>query len=526
MRFERGLEGNLGGNVRYRSIKGMIFTGVIIFLMAFYAGCGGRSDSAMRYEMERMLAQADRQQEQIKLKGNLSDDDVNTLAKAYNEIAAMAPAFAGPADIDNASEDKKQAWALGSLAISRIGSLYLNLGRFEQAYEQFKLVADNPTTSAQQKNAITSYMALALEKSGRHSDAAALYDSLASGYLSIIEPENPNMDALDAPLRATEMWALAQDQNRYFEKMAEAETYYKNLIDKYRGTLMESAAVGKLAAAYLKQSRPADAIEVLRTVRDSLGFVSPGVLLTIADIYMSRLRDFPNSEKTYNEFLERYSSNDKAPAARLGLALSLFEQTRYAEARRAAEGIERMPNVSQETGAQALYLTAVCYEKEDKWELARGQYEIVKTSFMGLDRSFEATLHIPDYYRQRGMTELADKAFDDAVRFIEKYAAENAANPVLASRAFGYLVRAYTEKGDYAEAAKQLAALHDRFPQLPEGKFAPLRLGEIYEKVLFDTAGAIGWLNTYIQENPGEKNLQDLINHVRDLESRLAKRAG
>jgi tetratricopeptide (TPR) repeat protein len=475
--------------------------------------------------MERDLIQADRLQDQLKMKNAaLAEIDLNRLIQVYQKIAAKSPALEGSGDIGQAPDEKKQAWAIGSLAISRIGTLYLDQKIYDKAFDSFKSVADNPTTTPTQKNAIVSYMALSLEKLGRYREASAIYDSLALGYLAIMTPENPNLDALDAPIKAAEMCMRSGDSDLYRDKMNRAETYYKSIINTHEGTLLEAAAIGKLSGAYLQQTRFADAIEILQTVLDdSSGFTSPTIFLTIADIYMNRLRDFRSAENTYRDFLKYYPKNENAPTAQLGLGLSLFEQTRYADARKAVQGIENIPRIKQNLVAQAFFLMALCYEKEDKWELAKVQFDLVQSSFIGTEHAFETALHVPAYYRNRGMTDLAKKAFESSVRYIEKYAEENIANPVASSKARGYLVRAYTENQDYINAADQLTILHNLFPQLPEGKLAPLRLGEIYETVIYDTTKAIDWLRIFVRENPEAANINDIKNHIQNLESRIGK---
>ena len=505
---------------------------ILLFLLSIFisalTGCGRQTDTSLRFEMERLLVKADRLQDRLKIKSAvLPANELNNLIAAYEEVAGKAPAIGSLAEIKRASEDKKQAWAIGSLAVTRIGTLYLNHKIYDKAFERFKSVADNPTTTPLERNAVISYMALALERLGRYQEAAALYDSLAGGYLAVLAPQNPNLDALDGPVKSAEMWMKAGYRNRYLEKMSQAEKYYRGIIGAHRGTLLEAAAIGKLSGAYLQQSKYHDAIEILQTVRDDIsGHISSSILMTIADIYLNRLRDFRSAERTYRDFLEFYPKHESAPLAQLGLGLSLFEQTKYAEARKAVQGIEKIPRIRQNTAAQAVFLVALCYEKEDKWELAKGQFDIVKSSFIGTNHAFEAALHVPGYYRSRGMTELAERAFESAVRYIEKYAGENTANPVSVSKALGYLVRAYTENGNYDEAVEQLAVLHGRFPRLPEGKLAPLRLGEIYETVIKDNAKAVEWLRIFVQENPDAENISDIENHIVELESRAGRTIG
>ena len=497
----------------------------ILLAATIMCGCGGASDTAVRFKMERMLVQADRLQEQMKLKGQmLSEKDLGTLIDAYAAISEQVAPPRNPEEAAIAPEEKKQAWALSSLAVTRIGSLYLDRRMYDKAYDHFKMAADNLSATLVQRNAVLIYMALSMQKMGQYDRAAGLYDTLAQEYINIVVPENPNLDALDAPLRAVEMWRLAGDRDRHDLAITEAREYYLNIMEKFNGSLTESAAIGKLSASYLQEHRFGEAIDLLKTVRDdSTGRVTPSVMLTIADIYMNRIRDLSNAERTYREFAEYYPDHEKAQEAYLGLGLSLYEQRKFEEARKAVSSIDKLRKVSQEYVAQAYFLAALCYEKEDKWELAKGQFDIVQSTFIGTEQGFEATLYVVDHYRRRGQSDLEQKAFNDAVNYINRYAEQNKANPGSVSKALGYLVRAYTESGDLEKAADRLAFLHDQYPQYPEGRFAPLRLGDIYENELGDTSKAIAWLKIFIDENPQAANLDEIKGHVGTLEARLGR---
>jgi tetratricopeptide (TPR) repeat protein len=496
---------------------------IVIASTASLVGCGRGGDIGLRFEMEKALSRADRLADQIRQKGkNISDEDLKTLVDAYEEIGSMIPAPKGPAEVQAASQERQQAWALSSLAATRIGILYMERKMYDKGYDYFKSVFDNPATSALQKNAVTAYMALGLDKMKRYPEAAALYDTLATNYLPLIAPDNPNMDALDAPMKAANVWKKAGDKDEYEAGMEKAREYYRKLAQDYEGTLMESAALGKSAASFIEQEKFPQAIEMLRKVPpDTSGHTSPAILLMIADIYLNDLNDYIGSEKTYREFVEYYPDHVRASAATLGIGLSLFEQGRYIPARKAVEGIEKMPRADQKSAAQANYLVALCYEKDDKWEFAKGQFEVVEAAYSGSNEAFEAALYVANHYRIGGNKEMAKKEFDDAVGYINEYVQKNESDPVDCSRALGYLVRAYTENGDMAKAAELLESLHASYPQLPEGKLAPLRLADINENIFHDPQKAATWLRIFINENPDAENINEVRNHLETLEAHL-----
>ncbi len=482
-----------------------------------------KPDLGLRFKMEKMLSEADHLADRIRQQSQrVSDDDLRKLVDAYSKISSMLPPPNNSAEVSNASAERQQAWALASLATTRVGTLYMENKMFERAYEGFKSVAENPATSALQRNAVKDYMAMALEQLKRYPEAAALYDTVAADYPSLIVPDNPNMDALEAPIKSARMWNSAGNNAKYLDGMDKAREYYGGLASEFKGSLMESAAYGKIAASYIEQQKFPQAISALRSVpADTSGHTSPAILLMIADLYMNNMRDYIGAENTYREFAQYYPKHPKIASATLGIGLSLYEQGKYSEARKAVDDIYRIPGADQKSVAQSYYLTGLCYENEDKWDFAKGEFDLVEASFPSSDEAFEAVLYVANHYRTAGNKELTQKAYGDAVEFINKIIVLNRTNPIDCARAEGYLVRAYTENGDIAKATDELIRLHQTYPLLPEGKLAPLRLADINENITHDTQKAIDWLKTYLRENPDAPNIDGIQTHIKALEAHL-----
>jgi tetratricopeptide (TPR) repeat protein len=517
----------IGGGVnRFHEFKSSIFLLIVsIWALLSLSGCGRKTDTALRFEMEKMMLGADRLSRELSIKGaSLSEEDLNTLVEAYHAITLKVSPARDSLEVSVASDAKKEAWALASLANTRIGILYLDLRLYDEAIYHFDAVINHLATSDLQKNAVLNYMARTNEKAMRFIEAAAFYDSLANGYRRVAVPDSPNLDALGAPIRAAEMWLTAGNSREFGKRLEKARDYYNDLIQEYPDSPLGSAATGKLAASYLREHKYAEAIEVLESTRDqNTGFISPNILMRIADIYMNNLKDFPKAEQTYRAFISSHPDNKQLGPAYLGLGLSLFKQRRFAESRRAVSDIEKLPLVSQEAVLEANYLIALCYDNEDRWELSKGQLDYIQGSFPGTDKAFEAALYTANRYRSTGQTELARKAFDDAEKYISRYVDQTGANTVSVSRAMGYLVRCYIEQEDYEKGSRILLQLYQNFPQLPEGRFAPLKLADLYENALHDTARAVSWLRTFVDNNPENADLENVKAHIRRLETATDK---
>lgn len=493
----------------------------IALMLILPGGCSRKTDSERRFEMEKLLTLADRSMEQSRSSSTrFSETDIKRFLDDYSKIAKMVRLPKEISEVERSTDNKRQLWALASLATTRVGNLYIESKEYDKAYEAFRTVAQCPATTPLQRNAIFGFMAIARELGKAYPEASALYDSLAIGYLDLIVPPSPNMDAMNAPLKAAEMWANAGNEANYNIGIKRAQEYYRGIMTKYDNTLVGAAAAGKLAACFLQQNSYLEAIAVLETVKDTTGNIAPNIMLMIADIYLNRMRDNKSAENTYREFGKAYPKSRDLAVARFGLGLSLFAQKRYAEARKTVDGIEKVPGATERDVAQAIYLTALCFESEDKWELAKGKYDFVQVSYPGTEQSYEAALHIPNYFRSKGQTELAKRAYEASVAYINKLAEQNKDDQTKSAKALGYLVRAYLDNNDNEKAAELLIQLHERYPKLPEGKLAPVRLADIYENSLYDSSKAIEWLKVFINENPNAPDLNQLQLHKQLLESK------
>ncbi len=481
--------------------------------------CSKKKDIETRFEIEKALNSADRLQEQFSIKSKtLSDNDFQEVLDAYLAVARMVAPPRDNSEVTNASSALRETWDLASKAQTRIANLYMERHNYEEAFNYFKTVADNPATNALQKNAITYYLAVSKEKSKKYVEAAAIYDSLSNGYIAVLKPEKPNLDALDAPLREAEMWYVTGDLDKFNQKMNSARDYYNNLIQKYPSSAIDQAASGKIIASYLKQNRFADAISAMKaSKKDSLGNISPSLMIMIADIYSKNLKDYASAESTYKEIIAKNPGSKVLGPAYMGLSLNLFLQNRFAEAREKAKELEGLPQASQQNVAEIYYLIALCLDKEGKWELARGQFDQIMATFPGSDKAYESALFVANHYKMRGETTLANKAFKDAEAYIKKYINPEISNVLMSARAIGYLVKCYLEQNDDKRAIESLKMLHDQFVQTPDGLLSSLKLADIYENVKHDSTSAISWLNTYIKDNPYGDDIDDVKAHIRAL---------
>jgi len=496
-------------------MKRAFILSVGLILVLAFSGCKGKSDAGLRFDMEKWLAQADELKQKMSEKDQpLTSAEYDSLFAAYGKVAKAAKAPADSIQIARASAEKRQAWTIAALAQTRIGLLHLEKRDFAKAYGSFKSVYDNPITTPIQRNAVKSYMAVAKEKARDYRAAAQLYAELAREYLPLIVPQNPNMDALGGMIKSAELYRKAGDIASFDSMLERAREYYGRLEKEYPGTQIANVAVGKRIAAYLQQDRFKEAIAALEITRiDSTGELPPQILLMIGDIQMNNLKEYSQAELTYRKFLKAYPSDPKSSAAKIALALSLYEQSRFAEARNALKDMEGR-QTNNPLSMEADYLTALCYEKEGQWDKALAKLNFIQATYPGSEKGFESALYIANYYKQKGDPKLSARAFSQAEEYIKKYCDPATSNPAVAARAQGYLVRCYLEMGNFQAAAAELKTLHEKFPKTTEGMFAPLKLADLYENVLHDEKQAAEWLRIFAEKNPDVDNIEQINAHI------------
>jgi TolA-binding protein len=491
-----------------------------LLAISILTGCGKKSDLAVRYEMEKKLNDADRLKTQVDIKGpNLSDDDFKSLVQAYQAVVDMVKLPTSAEQAAKASDEEKQAWQLALLGYTRIGLLYYDYKKdYNTTFDYFKKITDSPAAKPIQRGAAFNYMAVCRENDDQYKEAAAWYDSLAASYPQYIIPQNPNIDALNAPIKAAEMWQRLGNQQKYHAKLDDARAYYNRILKKYPGTPFEAAVLGKIVGSYLREDKFQQAVRILENTRsDSTGLLTPHVMMILADIYMNNLKDFPKAEKTYRQYIKNYPKEKEIGPMTMGLGLSLYEQGKYKSAREAIKNVEKLPNVRNNTVAEAYYLTALCYENENTWEKAIGQFDLVQATFPGTEKAFDAGLHVAEHYKSKGQTKLANQKYQETVDYIKKYANTETSNPATAAFAMGYLAKCYIEMHSLDNAIATLEQLHDKYPSSREGRLAPLKLADIYENTVKNKKKAAQWLQTFLDANPEAGQREAIQAHIKEL---------
>ncbi len=495
----------------------------VTIILGLFINCSEKSDLAIRYDMEKKLSETDKLQEQFAIKTDqLTDSELNQLISKYLEVAGMIDLPTDSAEVQKADAERKHTWELAMLAYTRIGALYYDHRKmYDKAYEYFEKIVNTPVSRPIQKGAALNYMASCREEAGSYEEAAAIYETLADSYPQYIIPENPNIDALNAPIKVAEMWQILGGEPKYFTKLEAARKYYDKLLPMHPGSPFEAAVMGKIVGTYLREDRYDEAVELLEDTRDEkTGLLSPRIMMILADLYMKNIKNYRKAEKAYRDFLKHYPDYSSAGQMTMGLGVALYEQGKYSQAREAIKDIEKIKGVRGSTVSESYFLTALCYEKEGSWGRALNQFNLIQATFAGTEKAFEAGLYVANYYRRNGKDKLADNKFNETIEYITKYTNPQTSNPLLAARAYGYLARAYTEMGNLEKTIETLETVFNQYPRSPEGRLAPLRIADLYENEQGKYQDAADWLRKFIDQNPGAADTVKIVAHIKELEGK------
>jgi TolA-binding protein len=367
-------------------------------------------DLQRQFAMEKAINDVNKLKERYNFSGGgLDETETAELKEIFKSITYMSPV--PPRDsaaLINSPEPLKISWQLAGLAYYNLGLLSMESKDYRGAFEYFGTLVDQYGFKQHQVRRAVFMQALALYKMDRYVEAIILYNRVAQDYA--LAPEsirNPNLDVLDSPLLAAKIYQDSENWRQFKNQISSAIEYYLDIISTYDGTPLADAAVGKLASAFLLGDLADSAVTVLEAVTDpETGKVPALIRLNIGSIQQNNLRDHRAAEQTFRRFIEDYSENRLAVSAQMGIGISLYYQKNYERARYELSLLDNYQYVSSSLIAEARYLTAVCFEEEDKWDRALGEYDFVWANHAASQMGIGIPLRIAEYYLKKDKAEL------------------------------------------------------------------------------------------------------------------------
>ncbi len=477
---------------------------------------------SQQFKMEKAIDRANRMKKQASFtEGRVDSEEYSNLNRAFEAVTAMAPV--PPADsvsIKNASAPLLTSWQMAGLALYNLGLLEIDQGNYDRAFEYFQRLIERYGFKPHQVQTALFMQAVARYRQDRFQEAVTLYNQVAQYYLSAaLSVYNPNLDALESPLTAAKILEDTDRSEKFRSQVHKAIDYYWNIINSYEGSPLADAAVGKLASAFLIGDLADSAVAALSLVKDeNTGRIPPLVQYNIAMIQQKNQEDYKGAEKSYRAFVKYYPDHPLAPSAMLGLGVTLYKREEYEKARQELSVLEKVQRVPFEIAAEGHYLTALCFEKEDKWQRAIGEFDYVWANYAISDKGMEGPIHKAEYYQEKGEKELAARAFEEAENDYRRLMDLYSARMDIAARTMSYLARCYVSQNRWEEAVETLTQAAGKFPRTPAGFSALPQAAEILTDKLNRPGDAARQLRTFLVLYPDIPQQTGIAAYIDSLE--------
>lgn len=493
-----------------------IIASIIVFVII---SCSQNNDLAVRFKMEKMVYNVSQLRKELTIKTEkLTGEELYTVVSEYQKIVNYIPAPVDSIEYNRASDDKKEALAIASLARIEIGLLYLEAGAYKKSYTYFYNVAHNPGTNGVQLNGIIGYLALLKSRMRQYNESAELYNEYAEGYLTILDPNKPDINAIDARLKAADMSKKLGNIEIYHEQLKDSRKYYQTIMESNPDTPIYNMAFGKIIASYIKEDDFRNAVDLIESTRNSNSrAIEPEFLLMMAGLFSNDIKDFNKSSSLYQEFIDTYPDHSQLAVACLGLGLSLYECGKYVKARETVDDIEKITDVKYSQVADAYYLKALCYEKEGKWPKALNQFNLLSATLPGSVKSFEAKLYIANRYANKNEVALSKRSFKQTEQYMRDFTSPNTSNTNLIAQSLFYIGKCFEDQNQFNKAIAILDSLYLKYPKNQYSKLALLKIVDLYEEKLNNNDKALNYLEMYLKSYPDTDNSDEVLSRINSL---------
>lgn len=223
-------------------------------------------------------------------------------------------------------------------------------------------------------------------------------------------------------------------------------------------------------------------------------------------------------ERDLKHLLAEYPETKIARLAHIALLEFFIANKKYKEAMDLTEAISKAYGADMEVLSTVQFLKGTIYEKEDRWDKAVGEFNILKEKYPATQLGMQIPIYIGKYYDSKGLDSEAREAYKDAARFYAKMEKEYAGK-VLGYTASLLLIQTYLSMKDYESAGGVLEnTLHNYASRLSFGQLLP-QVENIYVKNLNEPKKAIELYKYVISKTKDPRLIKFLNKKIENLEA-------
>jgi TolA-binding protein len=484
-----------------RARKGPSFLPVSVALIAvclmLVAGACGEREQNPRYAAEKSLFNARKTRDRL-LQGTVASEFIDQVVDEYRTI------------VNEYRGTMKQHEGLEEIVVTaqlELAELEFRARRLTDARNDFEEAAELaqgiPMARA---NAI--YSAAVIAELMEDSDTAIeLYKRFYREYLgreSLERTATMNTRYLITPLKLSELYLESGSETDSNEWLTAGKSTYGYLIENAADTAVVKEMHFNFLTCQLQGKEWQQALDTIRELRELYrGLADRNSLMYLeAKILHEGTNESQKALERYLELFEEFPDSREASIALLSAGNIEFSRRRYTEAKKLYQQlIDVFPNRSTEV-VEAEWQLALLAEEQDNWVDASLRYKSIYMKYSNTPQGLEAPLRIAENYKNKGETDAAKAAFNQAIEHFNGIIASQV-SPSVKVLAEKHLVRAYTEQGKWNEAAERLLELPDRYPDYIRFRENYLLAASIFERELGNSERAAEILHTCRTRYPG-----------------------
>jgi len=510
-----------------RTVSSRALTGAALLVLV--GGCTSFEGLATRYRAERMVWQAQREEQRLRIGTTRPDSAVILrIREAYQKPRrTFAPPFVPGAgrDVDRMRHDVARIVGMSELTAARYA---LTAGRADLTLESARWVSSiaGSDTSLQRQSDFATVTAMRALR--RYEEAVDLMRSMLDRYPPIappsLEQEDPILGVPDAIL---ELHEATDNAASVSNDQAFAVAYYRRLISRTPSPILESQVRARLSRTLLEMGDASAAFQevtalqqlVLRT--QSLRSLEPQILYTQARIRGIQ-KDYASALQMYDAVAKSYPSSPFAARGLLDAAvISERANDREGAVRRYRALMER-PKPDPEIAPVAAFRLAMVEDLRGNWEAAKQVLETIPVQFPKSRAAVEAPFAIVSHYTRTGQASAAKGALVRAVDTYRSMIAQDTSSVYTTVYRWN-LFRAYAALERWSDAMATVDVMAERdkgAPVTAEALFQGARIANAKE----DNARADRYLRLIVAEYPKYPGLPVVRKALEEREKAVRKK--
>lgn len=505
-----------------KSVRLLLATALLLLTILTIAGCTSYEAEGKRYQLEKMLYEANKRMETFSVKPELrTTSDFAYLVDGYRKVyRAFLDYFPDVADKDSLTESEFEAAYVAGRALSTAASTFITGQELDSAATILQTILDAPYFSGEHQ-----YQALLLsgniaKRRGRWLEAEEYYmELLQSFFPPVLRGGYPALEVLELPKTIVSQYTAMGDRETALARVNWAIGYYQEIVADtvLAGTPLVLSATRSLAEMYNAKGEYQKSVDLLSSVIDSTGQTAIGARMLVADLYFTRLNKQKEAVQIYEDVLQNDPDSMFIPSALMKLTRIAIAVKEYDRARNYIQTLKKSFRNQRQIQVTAQEMLANSYEEEGEWNRALQEYQFLITQYPETPQALEIMAFIPEYCRSINQPDLekiwAEKSEEGLAGIVKEYSGRQ-----MGLMASGQLARFYVAQERFVDAIRQLRQIRTEYPKSAHAADALLKTANIFRNNLNDKKQALEAYKEFVKQYPNSVVRPKVEEEIKKLE--------